>query len=140
MPRPFRLVRSLSESELQRALQGQTNLRIRERIQTILLLYNRHTVTEAARRIGRSRSAVQGWLKRWNTRGLDGLRPAFKGRHPNILLEDMDKALNELVANGGATTVSNLLSHISRTRNLNYSFNGVLKVLYERGGSAKVVP
>jgi len=76
------VVKHLSEAELESLIKHERSKRLVERLVFIQSLYAGEEVETAAKKVGRCRATGYWWLKRWNARGLEGLKPAFGGGRP----------------------------------------------------------
>ena len=79
MSRRLCLVKYLSKGELERTYKAEKDSRVKERLLAILLLYEGTRVQDAAAVVRRARSTLELWIRDWNTRGVDGLKPRFRG-------------------------------------------------------------
>ena len=64
---------------LNQAAKSEKSARVRDRIRSVILARNGHTVEEIVPILGASRRAVQDWIRRYNKDGLKGLPD--KARH-----------------------------------------------------------
>ena len=91
MPGPSKDVKKhLSEAELDAAIddaQKADETRLVRRLCLIKNLYAGDSITEAATRVGVAQPTASRWTGRWNTHGVDGLRPDFGGGRPPKLSE-----------------------------------------------------
>ena len=91
MPGPSKDVKKhLSEDELDAAIddaQKADETRLVRRLCLIKNLYAGDSITEAATRVGVAQPTASRWTDRWNTNGVDGLRPDFGGGRPPKLSE-----------------------------------------------------
>jgi transposase len=62
-----------------------THPRVRERFMALALIAEGHTAKAVARRLGRHRGMVEAWVHRFNTHGVAGVWPHFRG-HPGRML------------------------------------------------------
>ncbi len=84
----YKLEISESEEELKEILSRQKTASDKERVQVLYLLKSKQaeTVQTAAELVGRNRTTVQEWLKRYREAGIDGIlrhKPRV-GRKPKI--------------------------------------------------------
>lgn len=93
--------RYLTEAELDEALDtavADGDGRLVQRLCFVKNCYAGETATEAARRVGASRSTGSRWLDRWNRGGVEALRPDFGGGRPSKLDPEEREALRERLA------------------------------------------
>ena len=96
MPKRPEIVRHISKDELEDIYKKDRNSKIKERLLAILHLYEEKNIPEVSRIIKRSESSVEGWLKRWNENGYNGLIPELKGGpKPKLSDGEGDKILQE---------------------------------------------
>jgi transposase len=78
--------------ELRREARTQNDARMRIRLQAIVLAKQGRTAEEIAEALGASRRPVQEWVRRYNQRGVDGLRRRpGQGRRGKLSLEQRDR-------------------------------------------------
>lgn len=78
--------------ELRREARGQKDVRIRIRLQAIVLAKQGRTAEEIASALNASRRPVQEWVRRYNQSGVEGLRRrAGQGRRENLSVEERDR-------------------------------------------------
>jgi transposase len=79
------VVKHLSEEELESLIKNEKSKRFAERLFFIRSLYAGEKVETAAKKLGRCKTTGYLWLSRWNTHGLEGLKPTFGGGRPSRL-------------------------------------------------------
>ena len=63
----------------------------------IRYLYRGMRVEEAAELVGVTKATGYAWLKRWNSKGYEGLIPEFGGGRPSKLTKDQKEELREML-------------------------------------------
>lgn len=78
--------------ELRREARSQTDARMRIRLQAIVLAKQGRTAEEIAEALDASRRPVQEWVRRYNQRGVDGLRRrSGQGRREKLSREQRER-------------------------------------------------
>ncbi len=94
---PNKFVRNLSAEEISRLeqlWQSGSNFRFRNRSQAILLSFQKVPMDEIAKICQVGRDAVSSWIRKWETRGEEGLKDAPKsGRRPKLSEAEEKEAL-----------------------------------------------
>jgi transposase len=94
------IVEHHSAEELQTLFQREREARLAKRIWIVWQARRGHTAPEIAQGIGMSRRAVQEWVRRYNTEGLDGLQTrSGQGRDP-LLSEEERQAVAKRLEEG----------------------------------------
>lgn len=111
MPRGRRreATRYLTEAELDEAIAGARSAGEAYLLQRLCFVKNCYagdTATEAARRVGVSRSTGSRWLDRWNEAGVEGLGPDFGGGRPPKLDGEERAAVRKRLAAGEPWTTA----------------------------------
>ena len=80
------LTRKVDVQRLERFLQREARRRIRERLQAILWIYSGELAQDVAKKIGRCRQSVAGFVELFNEQGLQGLLTIGRGpgRQPRL--------------------------------------------------------
>ena len=73
------VVKHLSEAELESLIKQEKSKRFAERLIFIRSLYDGKDVETSAKNLGRCRATGYLWQRRWDTNGLEGLKPTFNG-------------------------------------------------------------
>ena len=85
--------------ELRREARAQTDARMLIRLQAIVLAKQGRTAEEIAEALDASRRPVQEWVRRYNQRGVDGLRRrSGQGRREKLSLEQRERLCARLEA------------------------------------------
>lgn len=128
MSRRLCLVKHLSKIELERTYKAEKNSRVKERLLAILLLYEGKRVQDAADVVRRARSTLELWIRDWNTRGVDGLKPRFRGGpKPKVSKTEWDKIVAEI--DNKAMTIKDVAVYVKDTRGVSYTYKAVWKIL-----------
>ncbi len=128
MPWKVNLVRYMSEEELAELYRDETNPRIKERLQAILLLYEGRKTQEVADIVKRARSTIENWIKLWNENGYEGLVPEFKGGpKPKLSDEEWEKIKDEIKDRG--MDIKDVIIYVKETRGVKYRYGAAWKAL-----------
>lgn len=131
MGRNVTLIRHLSKGELERIYKEERNARVKERLLAILLIYEGKRVSEVPGIVKRSRTSIEGWLKRWNERGYEGLIPEFTGGpKPKLHDSEWDKIIKEIENKG--MTIKDVRVYVKDSRGVNYSYKTVWQILRKK--------
>jgi transposase len=95
-----KIVRHLSEEDLDRLLNETDDVKVHERLVFIKRLYKGATLAEAADDVGKSEGTAGNWVERWNDGGLGKLTPNFGGGQPPKLDETEQEELIDLLREG----------------------------------------
>ena len=128
--------RYLTEAELDEALDtaiADGEARLVQRLCFVKNCYAGDTATEAARRVGASRSTGSRWLDRWNAGGVEALRPDFGGGRPSKLAPDERKALRERLAAGEPWTTEAVREVIAEEFGVDYAPGYLPRLLGDLG-------
>jgi transposase len=135
MPRKLNLVKHLTKEDLVGRFRREKDSRVKERLQTILLLYEGKKTTDVASIVRRSRSTIENWISAWNGHGVDGLIPNFTGGpKPRMAGSEWDKIVSEIEGKG--MTLGDVKVYVKDTRGVHYEYATVWKAL--RKGERKV--
>jgi transposase len=109
---------------LERVLRTEDDLRLRTRVQIVLMAHRGRPRGQIACDTATSRSSVQRWLNAYAERGLDALRPRKPGKPRPKLTPDLAPVLRQWVIQGPQAqgldranwTHAELAEHLYRTR------------------------
>lgn len=131
-----------SVKELLKSAKSQTNARLARRIRTVALAQQRYTCAEIARMTAHSRRAIQSWVAKYNTHGLDGLKEQHRsGRKPNLPTASYQQFSSRIDAgptkNDAVATLygKNIQKILNNEFGVVYSLNGVYQLLHRLGYS-----
>jgi putative transposase len=129
MPRKLNLVKHLTRGELEdRYRREKKDVRLKERLQAILLLYDGKRTEDVAGIVRRARSTIENWIGAWNERGVDGLIPNFTGGpKPRMADSEWDKIVREIEGKG--MTLRDVEVYVKDTRGVHYAYKTVWKAL-----------
>jgi putative transposase len=128
MSRKLCLVKHLSKGELERTYKAEKDSKVKERLLAILLLYEGIRVQDAAFVVRRGRSTLELWIRDWNRRGVDGLKPRFTGGpKPKVSKTEWDKIVAEI--ENKAMTIKDVAVYVKDTRGVCYTYKAVWKIL-----------
>jgi len=131
--------------ELRNLYRHETNRRIADRIQCILLLDEGHNKTEVARIMMVSTKTVKRWIQKYVRQGIEGLclleydQNGQAGRLSHAETEQLTSWLDEQ----GICSAQEVINHIQKTFGKEYSASGIQKLLKRLNYSYKkpaVVP
>jgi len=101
MGRKINLIRHISGEKLESLYKNEKDARKKERLLSIILLYDGPTFREAAKILNRESRALMVWKRRWNGQGPDGLDTRKqKGKPPVIPRSEREKAREEIAGKG----------------------------------------
>jgi putative transposase len=96
--RLYEVVKHLPSEELDKKIKKlEKDVRILKRLYFIRNLYRGMSVEESAELVGVTKATCYEWLKRWNSRGYEGLIPEFAGGRPSKLTEEEKEELREML-------------------------------------------
>ncbi len=128
--------RLLTEGELDAAIEQAVEdgaARLVQRLCFVRNCYAGDTATEAARRVGASRSSGSRWLDRWNAGGVEGLRPDFGGGRPSKLDDGELVELRERLEAGQPWTTAEVRELIRAEFGVVYAPGYLPRLLRELG-------
>jgi len=96
-------------------------------------LYRGMSVEEAAELVGVTKATGYAWLKRWNTRGYEGLIPEFGGGRPSKLTEEQKEKLKEMLKGRDSWTTKEVQEQIEAKFGVSYSSWQVRRILKSFG-------
>lgn len=131
------VVKKLAVSEEEKAIlekgsRSRSNLRLKERSQTLLWLHEGLSVTEIARRQGIRRAAVYGRRYRFEASGLSSLQDAPRSGPPRKLNEEMLVYLKRL-ASTEALNARELLSRLQQEFGVEVHVNTIKRACHWLG-------
>lgn len=129
----MRVVKHLSEKELETLIKNEKNKRFAERLFFIRGLYAGEGVETAARKLGRCKVTGYHWLKRWNAHGLEGLKLNFGGGRPAKLSSTKREQLKQKLQEKGHWTTREVRKLIQDEFGKDYSPANMSRVLRSLG-------
>jgi transposase len=134
MGRKLTLIRHLSKDELERMYREEKDVRIKERLLAIILLYEGKKLSELPGIIKRCRTSIEIWLKRWNEQGY-WIKVLYQGsledqRRGLIDDAEWDKVVKEIEDKG--MTIKDVVVYVKDSRGVNYSYKSVWHILRKR--------
>ena len=137
MPGPSKDVKKhLSGEELDAVIdeaQKADETRLVRRLCLIKNLYAGDSITEAATRVGVAQPTASRWTGRWNTHGVDGLRPDFGGGRPPKLSEQEQDQLCEVLEANQPLPTTHVQRLIEEGFDVSYSQRHVSRLLKKLG-------
>lgn len=120
------MFRRMSEDELEGLYLGERDVRIRERLHAVLLLYRGCELKDVAGILRRGEASVRRWKNAWNAGGLEALKPDFKGGHqPRVSSSTWDRIIEE--ARDKAMTLRDVQVYVNTEYGANYCYGAVWK-------------
>lgn len=103
--------------------------RLKEKLLTIKLAYERKKVAEIAAQIGVCQKTVYNWLDLWNKGGLDGLKTQHQraGRKSYLTPQEWKVILSEI--EGKNLKVKDIQAYVRETHGKEYSYKAIWKIL-----------
>lgn len=133
MNREVAVERHLSKAELEGLIRREKDKRRLERLIFIRTLYDGEGVEKVAKRLGRCKTTGYLWLKRWNTGGLEGLKPEFRGGRPPKLSYIGRDELEEMLREREEWTTREVRDLIQEEFDIRYSLRSVRRILRSLG-------
>ena len=127
--RSVAVVRHLSEAELEDRIRHEKRKRPLDRLILIRCLYDGEPVEKAAKRLGRCKTTGYIWLKRWNTRGPDGLAPEPREGKTPKLPREMRPELLKMLSERDEWTTREVRGLIRDRFGVEYSMRSVYRIL-----------
>lgn len=127
------VVKHLSEEELETLIKDEKSKRFAERLIFIRSLYAGEEAETAAKKLGRCRATGYSWLRRWNTHGLEGLKPTFGGGRPAKLSSAQREELKQKLESRNYWTAKEARQLIKDEFGKNYHPVSVSRLLHSLG-------
>lgn len=127
--RVFRLVRRLSEGELDGLLKDCNDPKLYQRLLFISHLYGGDSVPVAASKVKMARHSAYVWAFRWNNEGVDGLLDLPRSGRPSKLTEEQKIELKELLDMRDDWSTREVRSMIEEDYDVKMTENGVYRML-----------
>lgn len=127
------LVAHLSLDQLLERIRRESNARVLKRLYFIRYLMQGDTLTNAAKRVGVTRSLGYVWLDRWNGDGVAGLVPRFDGGRPAKLSREDKRRLVVLLRRRNDWTLREIKELIIKKYSVEYSESRLRDVLKSLG-------
>ncbi|QEF94381.1 MULTISPECIES: IS630 family transposase [Methanothermobacter] len=132
--RVYEVIKHLSAEELDKRIKKlEKDTRVLQRLYFIRHLYRGMSVEEAADLAGTTKATGYAWLKRWNSKGYEGLIPEFGGGRPSKLTEDEKEELKEMLKRKDSWTTKEVQDLIEDKFGVNYSSWQVRRILKSFG-------
>lgn len=138
-PRPA--TRRLDEGTLEEAIdaaQRAGDARLLRRLCFVRNLYEGDSATEAGRRVGVSSATASRWARRWETDGVDGLRPGSRDGRPAALDAGDRAALASALEQRPRWTIEDVRRLIDRGFDVSYSIRHVYRIVDELGCADRI--
>lgn len=132
--RIYEVVKHIPAEELDRRIKKlEKSTRVLQRLYFIRYLYRGMSVKEAADLVGVTKATGYAWLKRWNSRGYEGLIPEFGGGRPAKLTDEQKEKLKELLKKKDSWTTREVQEIIEEELGVSYSSWQVRRILKSFG-------
>jgi transposase len=92
---PTKVIKHVSADTLKHLIRKEKDLRMHERLLFIQQLYLGDSLEEACRRVCISQRTGRTWLKKWNEKGYEDIKPSFGGGRPPKLSKQQKAELKE---------------------------------------------
>jgi putative transposase len=120
---------NFSENEIQRYLDQEKNEKVRGRLNYLLTRSKGYTVSESAK-LNNVKKSLAYYIERvWYFEGYEGLIPKKGGGRKTKLNDEQMNELNRLLSLKNEWTINEVLDLIKNKFDLNYSYEGVKKLL-----------
>jgi len=96
-------------------------------------LYKGATVPQAAKEVGVSKVIGYAWLKNWNKKGLEGLKPNYGGGRPSELTQEEKEELKKILEKRDDWTTKEVRELIKEKFGVGYSQRHVSRLLRSMG-------
>jgi transposase len=124
MTRKTKIIRHITEEELERLYRREKDVRIKERLLAVLLLYREYQADKVAEILCRGYASVRRWKDAWNAGGYEALKPDYKGGHePRISSSKWDRILEEIKDKG--MTLKDVQVYVNTKYGANYAYTSV---------------
>lgn len=124
MTRRVELVRRVPVGELGELYHQERDVRVRERLHAVLLLYQGYEEKVVAEILRRGCATVRRWKDAWNRGGIEALKPDFKGGYaPRISSSKWDEILEEV--KGKAMTLRDVQVYVNTKYGAGYAYTSV---------------
>ena len=127
---PPPVIEHVSADALKHLIRKEKDLRIHQRLLFIRQLYLGDSVEEACRRVCISRQTGRTWLREWNEKGYDGIRPSFGGGRPPKLNQEQKFALKETLGEKKLWLTSEVRALIRKEFKVDYSRRQLSRMLH----------
>ena len=132
--RIYEVVKHLPAEELDKMIKGlEKDTRVLKRLYFIRYLYRGMSVEKAADLVGVTKATGYTWLKRWNSRGYEGLKPNYGGGRPSKLTEEQKEELREMLKEKDSWTTKEVQELIEAEFGVIYSSWQVRRILKSFG-------
>jgi putative transposase len=132
--RVYEIVKHLPAEELDKRIKKlEKDTRILKRLYFIRHLYRGLSVEDAAELVGVTKATGYAWLKRWNSKGYDGLIPEFSGGRPSKLTEEQKEELRKMLREKDSWTTREVQELIEAEFGVFYSSWQVRRILKSFG-------
>ena len=122
------VVQYIPKADLIQLYKNEDDLRVRERLLAIIHLYEGKNVYKIADILKKSERTIKHWLSRWNKTGYYGLMPRnCGGKKPKIPSVEWDEIIREI--DGKGMTIKDVVKYVKDTRDIDYSYKAVWKIL-----------
>jgi len=132
--RVYEVAKHMSAEELDRRIKKlEKDTRVLKRLYFIRYLYRGMSVEEASELVGVTKATGYTWLKKWNSKGYEGLVPNFGGGRPAKLSEEQKEELKEMLKERDSWTTKEVQELIEAEFGVKYSSWQVRRILRSFG-------
>lgn len=125
----LKIIRHVSLGWLENLIRKEKNQRVFHRLLFIRQLYDDDAVEVACKRVCISKQTGYTWLREWNTRGIEGLKPRFGGGKPSKLTSKQKTRLKKRLKSEDNWLTSEVRALIKSEFDVVYSIGHVRKIL-----------
>ena len=131
--RVYEVVKHMSAEELDKRIKKEKDTRVLKRLYFIRYLYRGMSVEESADLVGVTKATGYTWLKRWNSKGYEGLKPNHGGGRPPKLTEEQKEELKEILKEKDSWTTKEVQELIEAEFGVIYSSSQLRRILKSFG-------
>jgi putative transposase len=131
----------LPHTKLDKLYKQESNSDVKERIQLVRrILQDKQHIEDVAKELHRCRAWAYKWYKRYNEKGLDGLRDKERsGRPTDVPKEIMVKIRQELADSNTGWDFRQVMDHIYKKTGVRYHEVHIYRLLHKWGFKSKVL-
>ena len=125
------------KEKLLQLIKQEKEVRVKERLQSVLWRLGNTGYTEIAKRLNRSNDTITQWIKRWNKWGYEGLIDKVRSGRPLTLAPDEEKDIIETVNQNDRITWKILKFKIKDEFGKELTIGGINAILHRNNLSWK---
>ena len=127
------LIKHVPDDELKRRVRKEKDKYVHERLLFIRQLYLGDSVAQACERLCIAEQTGYNWLRLWNEKGYEGLKPEFGGGAPPKLTDEDKDQVREKLKTKDTWMTSEVKALIRRELGVTYSLRHLSRMLREFG-------